>query len=67
MTTGTTVKRESDRTNWAEGIAPQLEHAKEGLNQFNNSVVSFIKENPGTCLLGALAFGFLVGKLASRR
>ena len=27
----------------------------------------FIRANPGTCLLGACAVGFLVGKIASRR
>jgi ElaB/YqjD/DUF883 family membrane-anchored ribosome-binding protein len=30
-------------------------------------VKGFIRENPGTCLLGALAVGFVVGRLASRK
>ncbi len=48
-------------------IAPQLEEARENLIDLNQRAIAFIKERPGTCLLGALAFGFIVGKLASRR
>jgi hypothetical protein len=33
----------------------------------NTRVVSFIRANPGTCLLGAVAVGFIVGRIASRR
>jgi hypothetical protein len=29
--------------------------------------VSFIRANPGTCLLGAVAVGFIIGRIASRR
>jgi hypothetical protein len=32
-----------------------------------NRVVSFIQANPGTCLIGAVAVGFLIGKIAARR
>lgn len=48
-------------------IAPQIDEARRNLSEMNQRAISFIKENPGTCLVGALAFGFLVGKLASRR
>lgn len=48
-------------------IAPQIDEARRNLVDLNQRVVSFIKENPGTCLVGAVAVGFLVGKLASRR
>ncbi|MHB8872363.1 MAG: hypothetical protein ACYC8T_01630 [Myxococcaceae bacterium] len=48
-------------------FAPQLEQARESLSNFNQKAVAFIRERPGTCLLGALAFGYLVGRLASRR
>ena len=29
-------------------------------------MTGYIKENPGQCLLGALALGFLIGKIARR-
>ena len=48
-------------------LAPQLEEARRNLEDLNRRAQSFIKERPGTCLIGALAFGFIVGKLASRR
>ena len=48
-------------------LAPQLEQARETLSNFNSRAKAFIRERPGTCLLGALAIGYLVGRLASRR
>ena len=48
-------------------FAPQIEQAKQRLTDINNQVTGFIKKNPGTCLLGAVAVGYLIGKLASRR
>ena len=50
-----------------ERIVPQIEEARRNLVDLNSRAVSFIRANPGTCLLGAVAVGFLVGKLASRR
>lgn len=51
----------------ADRVGPQLEQARENLSELNTRVTSFIRQNPGTCLIGALAFGFIVGKIASRR
>jgi ElaB/YqjD/DUF883 family membrane-anchored ribosome-binding protein len=50
-----------------ERIVPQIEEARRNLVDMNTRVVSFIRANPGTCLIGAVAAGFLIGKLASRR
>ena len=50
-----------------ERLGPQLEQARQNLSDLNRRVTAFIRENPGTCLLGAVALGFIVGKLASRR
>lgn len=50
-----------------ERLAPKLEEAQQQLAQMNEKVKKFVRENPGTCLLGAAALGFLVGKWASRR
>ncbi len=51
----------------AERLAPQIEEAQAQLLALNERVKGFIKENPGTTLLGAAALGFLLGRLASRR
>jgi len=48
-------------------LAPKLKDAEAQLRGVNEKVKSFIVENPGTCLLGALAVGFVVGRLASRK
>ncbi|HZH18106.1 MAG TPA: hypothetical protein VE057_27385 [Archangium sp.] len=50
-----------------ENLLPQIDEARRNLEDMNTRVVSFIRANPGTCLLGAVAVGFIVGRLASRR
>ncbi len=50
-----------------ERLGPKLKDAEAQLVNVNEKVKSFIRENPGTCLLGALGLGFIVGKLASRK
>ncbi len=51
----------------AERLAPKIEEAQEQLMALNERVKGFIKANPGTTLLGAVALGFVIGRLASRR
>lgn len=48
-------------------VRPQIDEAKRKIESLNSSAISFIKENPGKCVVGAIALGFLVGKIASRR
>jgi ElaB/YqjD/DUF883 family membrane-anchored ribosome-binding protein len=48
-------------------IVPQIEEARRNLADLNQRVITYVRQNPGTCLLGAIAVGFVVGKLASRR
>ena len=50
-----------------ENMPPQIEDARRNLEEMNTRVVSFIRANPGTCLLGAVAVGFIIGRIASRR
>jgi ElaB/YqjD/DUF883 family membrane-anchored ribosome-binding protein len=47
-------------------VRPKIEEAQERLESLNEQVTDYIKENPGKCLLGALAVGFLIGKIARR-
>lgn len=37
------------------------------IENLNERAVGFIRDNPGVCIMGALAAGFVVGRLASRR
>ncbi|HEX8703979.1 MAG TPA: hypothetical protein VF815_34425 [Myxococcaceae bacterium] len=50
-----------------ERIVPQIEEARRNLVDLNSRTIAFIRANPGTCLIGAVAMGFIIGKLASRR
>jgi len=67
---GTSAKEHDDEgpmADVAERLAPKLEEAQEQLLALNERIKGFIKENPGTTLLGAAALGFVIGRLASRR
>ena len=46
------------------GIGPKLEEAKEKLGRINGRVASFIQDHPAACLLGALALGYFVARIA---
>ncbi len=51
-----------------ERILPiDLDDVRERLDQANRRVVAFVRAHPAGCVIGALAFGFAVGRLASRR
>jgi len=45
---------------------PQIEEAKKKVSDLNDRAVSYIKENPGKCLLGAVAAGYIIGRIARR-
>jgi hypothetical protein len=49
-----------------ERVRPQIEDAKRRLSSLNDTVTGYIKENPGKCVLGAIALGYLIGKIARR-
>ncbi len=50
-----------------ERLGPKIEVAKRGLSDLNTRIKAFVRERPGVCLFGALALGFVVGRIASRR
>ena len=47
-------------------VRPQIDQARRRLTSLNSDVTSYIKENPGRCLLGAIALGFVIGKIARK-
>lgn len=51
----------------SDRVLPQIDEARRNIADFNTRAVTFIRANPGTCLVGAVAVGFLIGRLASRR
>jgi ElaB/YqjD/DUF883 family membrane-anchored ribosome-binding protein len=50
-----------------ERMVPQIDEARRNLADLNTRTIAFIRANPGTCLVGAVALGFLIGRIASRR
>jgi hypothetical protein len=48
-------------------IRPQIEQAKQQLGQLNGRITTFIKDHPAACLLGAVALGYLVARVARRQ
>lgn len=49
-----------------ERIRPGLETIQERLGVAGDEAVKFIRERPGVALIGAIAVGFLFGRLVSR-
>ena len=47
-------------------LKPRVREMQRRLDALNDDVTDYIKENPVRCLLGALAVGVLIGKVASR-
>jgi hypothetical protein len=45
-------------------IRPKIEEAKQQLGRMNGRVTSFIQDHPAACLVGAVALGYLVARLA---
>jgi hypothetical protein len=45
----------------------QLDELKQRLDRLNERVKSFIKERPAACLVGAMALGYVVARIARRR
>ena len=47
-------------------VRPQVRQARAKLESMGETVTEYIKDNPAKCLVGAIAIGFLVGKIARR-
>jgi hypothetical protein len=48
----------------AKGATLNIEELREKLGDASQRILAFIKERPGVCLLGAVATGYLLGRLA---
>ena len=47
-------------------VAPKLQVALDNLNRLNERALTLIRERPITAVIGAMALGFIVGKIAAR-
>ena len=62
-----TTSFESSAEDVVERIRPQLDDAKRRLGRLDGQITGFIKEHPAACLLGAVALGYLVARVARSR
>jgi hypothetical protein len=47
-------------------IKIEVEEGKRKLSVYGEKMTDYIKANPGKCVAGAIALGYLIGKLARR-
>jgi hypothetical protein len=47
-------------------VRPQVREARQKLESVGETVTEYIKDNPAKCLVGAIALGYIVGKIARR-
>lgn len=47
-------------------LATSIREASENVARLNDRALAFARERPVVCLVGAVALGFVVGKLAAR-
>jgi len=50
-----------------ERIRPRIEDAKRRLGEVDGRITGFIKDHPAACLVGAVALGYLVARVARSR
>ena len=51
----------------SRAFGPQIEDAKRRLGRLDGQITGFIREHPAACLLGAVALGYLVARIARSR
>lgn len=47
-------------------VPAALQEVEQRVARVNDTVLAFVRARPVTCLVGAVALGFIVGKLAAR-
>ena len=47
-------------------VVPALQESLQSLARLNERTLTYIRERPLTCIVGAVALGYVVGKMASR-
>ena len=50
-----------------QNIEQQVVQTRAQLQELNEQAVTFIRQNPGWCILGAVTVGYFVGRMASKR
>ena len=48
----------------SDRVRPKIEEVKQKLDRVNGRITGFIQDHPTACLLGAVALGYLVARVA---
>ena len=48
----------------SDQVRPKIEEAKQKLSHVNGRITTFIQDHPAACLLGAIALGYVVARIA---
>lgn len=71
METSTSAREQSDTrvgdTDGEPALQARIEELRDRLQVVNERVKAFIMERPAACLVGAMALGYLVARIARRR
>ena len=51
----------------SDRVRPKIEEAKQKIGRINGKMTSFIQDHPAACLVGAIALGYLVARVARRQ
>jgi hypothetical protein len=58
--------KKNDLSELGIDLGPRIDEARERLRDANQRALACIKERPVTCLVGALAVGYLIGRILRR-
>lgn len=47
-------------------LTERIEEATQAITRLNERALAFVRDRPITCVVGAVALGFVVGKIAAR-
>jgi hypothetical protein len=64
---GSSVASPGSRLRDIEEQLPGIDDLKEKLQDANHRALRFMKERPEVCLVGALALGFVIGRIVRAR
>jgi hypothetical protein len=48
----------------SDRVRPKIEEARQEIGRVSGRITNFIQNRPATCLLGAVALGYLVARIA---
>jgi hypothetical protein len=51
----------------SDRVRPKIEEVKQQISRINGRLTGFIQDHPAACLLGAMALGYVVARVARQQ